>query len=230
MMFPGITTLSFDLDDTLWPIRPVIYGAEAAMSGWLDIHYPRVGERFDHEARMALRKRVVADAPERAHDLTWLRRRVLAEMARETGYPDTLVDGAFNVFDAARNRVRLYDDARPVLAALAGRFRLVALTNGNARLGPAGIAPYFRARVTATDAGAAKPDARMFRKAEAVMGVRPHEVLHIGDDPQRDVNAARDAGQHAVWVNRNGETWSDAHGEPPVEVRNLHELARLLRG
>ncbi|MEN0045012.1 MAG: HAD family hydrolase, partial [Pseudomonadota bacterium] len=104
------------------------------------------------------------------------------------------------------------------------------LTNGNARLGPAGIAPYFRARVTATDAGAAKPDARMFRKAEAVMGVRPHEVLHIGDDPQRDVNAARDAGQHAVWVNRNGETWSDAHGEPPVEVRNLHELARLLRG
>lgn len=228
-MFPGITTLSFDLDDTLWPVRPVIKGAERAMGDWLAVHYPRVRERFDRDATMALRRDIVAAAPERAHDLTWLRRQVLSEMARATGYGEMLVDGAFNVFDMARNRVRLYDDALPALAALAGRFRLVALTNGNARLGPTGIAQYFRARVTASDAGAAKPDPRMFRTAESVMGVRPHEVLHIGDDPHRDVEAARQAGQHALWVNRNGDVWPGDAGAAPVEVRDLHALTRLLR-
>jgi putative hydrolase of the HAD superfamily len=208
----------------------VLERAEAAMFAWLDAHYPRVRERFDRQAMHELRREVLRASPGRAHDLTWLRRRVLAEMASSSGYPDTLVDGAFEVFDAARNRVRFFDDALPALAALSGRYRLVALSNGNARLGPTGIARYFRAHVSARDAGVAKPDARMFRAAEQAMGARPHEVLHIGDDPRRDVQAALDAGQQAVWVNRDGRDWPEAAGARPREVRTLHELVRLLGG
>lgn len=228
MTLRDVTTLSFDLDDTLWPMRPVLVRAEAAMFAWLDTHYPRVRERFDRDAMYALRRDVLREAPERAHDLSWLRKRVLAEMAAASDYPETLVDGAFDVFDAARNRVRFFEDALPALAALSGRYRLVALSNGNARLGPTGIARYFRAHVSARDAGAAKPDQRMFRAAEDAMGARPHEVLHIGDDPRRDVQAALDAGQHAVWVNREGRDWPETAGARPREVRTLHELVRLL--
>jgi FMN phosphatase YigB (HAD superfamily) len=36
-----------------------------------------------------------------------------------------------------------------------------------------------------------------------MMGVLPHEVLHIGDSINSDVNGARSVGINPVWVNRN---------------------------
>ena len=36
----------FDLDDTLWPIAPVILQAEDSLFAWLREHAPRVAERF----------------------------------------------------------------------------------------------------------------------------------------------------------------------------------------
>lgn len=36
----------FDLDDTLWPIAPVILQAEQTLHAWLQAHAPRVAERF----------------------------------------------------------------------------------------------------------------------------------------------------------------------------------------
>ena len=33
--------LSFDLDDTLWPVGPVIAAAESALLSWLRARYPR---------------------------------------------------------------------------------------------------------------------------------------------------------------------------------------------
>ena len=32
--------LSFDLDDTLWAVEPVMQAAEAAMLAWLEEHHP----------------------------------------------------------------------------------------------------------------------------------------------------------------------------------------------
>jgi len=50
--------------------------------------------------------------------------------------------------------------------------------------------------------GAAKPDPRIFHAACDALGVEPGATLHIGDDLELDVLAARRAGLHAAWLLR----------------------------
>ena len=40
-----ISVMSFDLDDTLWPIAPVMLAAEAQMWEWLNAQHPEVMKR-----------------------------------------------------------------------------------------------------------------------------------------------------------------------------------------
>ena len=43
---PWPKAVLFDLDDTLWPIVPVIRAAETILYTWLQQHAPRVADRF----------------------------------------------------------------------------------------------------------------------------------------------------------------------------------------
>ncbi len=226
-MFDGITTLSFDLDDTLWPVRPVIIAAERELRVWLDTHYPRVYEQLDRDQIMGMRRTVMDAEPHMRHDLTHLRKRVLALMAEHAGYDEGMVEPAFEVFDQHRNRVDFYDDALPALKLLARKYRLVSLSNGNASLAKTGLDTLFHAQVSARDVGHAKPHPDMFQAAQLAAGSPADAVLHIGDDPHLDVQGARDAGQRAIWVNRHAQAWPDGL-EPPVEVADLTALTRLL--
>ena len=72
--------LSFDLDDTLWPVEPVILAAETAMLAWLRQQHPLVMHGQDRESLRAMRVRIAAQFPERSHDMTFLRHRALSEM------------------------------------------------------------------------------------------------------------------------------------------------------
>ena len=103
----GIRTITLDLDDTLWAIRPVIQRAEERLQAWLGEHYPRITERFTPEAIGELRARIVERYADRVHDLTFLRRKVLTTMATEAGYREFAVNEAFDVFDAVRNDVEI---------------------------------------------------------------------------------------------------------------------------
>ena len=47
--------LSFDLDDTLWPVGPVIAAAERELLSWLRERYPRDVSGHDVESLRALR-------------------------------------------------------------------------------------------------------------------------------------------------------------------------------
>ena len=62
----------------------------------------------------------------------------------------------------------------------------------------------FSAVVTSDQVRAYKPDAAMFRAGLSALGLRPEEVLHIGDSIHTDVRGACAVGIGAVWVNRSG--------------------------
>jgi hypothetical protein len=78
--------ISFDLDDTLWPVGPVIAAAEAALFDWLAAHYPRTVRGHTLGSMRAMRTRLAARFPERSHDLTFLRRRALGDQFAAAGY------------------------------------------------------------------------------------------------------------------------------------------------
>lgn len=241
--FSAIKAISLDLDDTLWPIWPVIARAERSLQDWLRPQAPQTADFLANEPqRQALRQEVLADMPHVGHDLRALRTELLRR-ALSTHQEDTqLVQDAYEVFMSERNRVELYEDARPALDFLQSRFPLVALSNGNADLNRMGLGHYFQAGLSAQTFGVGKPDARFFHAAAQAVDVKPHEVLHIGDDAALDVVGALRAGMQAVWINRPGHAWplqEDEHAQPKTLMRqtpkhltvsSLTELTRLWDG
>ena len=216
--------LSFDLDDTLWAVEPVILAAEGAMLAWLNERHPQMMSGHDRESLRAMRARLAEQYPERSHDMTFLRHRALAEMFAQAGHDANQADEAFEVFFAARNRVTLYDEVEASLERLSARYRLFALSNGNADLQRCGIAHWFEGHVTAISAGAAKPDARIFKRLLEEAGVAAAQVLHIGDDPQLDVMGATQAGMRATWLNRNAKPWPEHLPAPARTIKTLEEI------
>lgn len=223
-----IRTITIDLDDTLWAIHPVMKRAEQRLYAWMGEHYPRITELFSIDDIRALRADVIAEFKEHAHDLTFLRRAVLARLGEIAGYGDRHVDAAFDVFDEARNDVTLFPEARPALRFLKQRYVVIAVTNGNANLDKIGIGNLFDGVVSAASAGAAKPQRAIFDAAVKAGGARAQQTLHVGDHPLYDVHGARDAGLKTVWVNRNGDQWPSEYNAPDAEIRHVGELSRLL--
>jgi HAD superfamily hydrolase (TIGR01509 family) len=220
--FQGLT---LDLDDTLWPVQLTIVRAERVLQDWLAQHAPLCARQFDVDASRALRTRLLREHPEWRHDLSLLRLESLRMMLRESGEDPAQAEAAFEVFLAERQKVDLFDDTRPALARLASRFPIWALTNGNADVARVGLAEYFSGAVSARDAGAMKPDPRIFALACGSMRLQPHDVLHIGDDWGMDVVGARDAGLHAAWVDRHQRPMPDARA---IQVSSLLDLCKLL--
>jgi putative hydrolase of the HAD superfamily len=217
--------ISLDLDDTLWPVAPVIAAAEAALLSWLREHHPRAVRRHTVDSMRNLRGGVAERFPQKSHDLTFLRRQALAEMFAAAGYHEgPATDEAFEIFLSERNRVEFYADVLPALTRLRAKYRLFALSNGNADLERCGIADLFDGHITATAAGAAKPDARIFAHLLHMAGVPSIEVLHVGDDPLADVVGATQAGMQAVWLNRDARTWPGRFAPPARTVTTLADI------
>ena len=223
-----IKAITLDLDDTLWPIGPTILRAEETLATWLAQRAPGAAAVFaDPQARLAVRAHVVQARPDIGHDLSAIRLESIRAALHQAQEDTALAEHAFEVFFAARMRVDLFDDVLPALTALAARYPLLAVSNGNAHVTRVGLGHFFAHSLSASDFGVAKPDTRIFHAAAGMAGVAPAEVLHVGDDATMDVLGAMDAGMQAVWVNRTQHTWSH-DTQPHHTVTDLNELAALL--
>jgi putative hydrolase of the HAD superfamily len=90
-------------------------------------------------------------------------------------------------------------------------------------LGPTGLLELVDGVVTSADAGAAKPDPAVFRRALQLAGVDGRGAVHVGDSLDNDVAGARALGIRAILVRREGDP------PPGVEtVRALTELPTLV--
>jgi 2-haloalkanoic acid dehalogenase type II len=221
---PTPLVLSFDLDDTLWPITPVILAAEQELDAWLRRQHPEVMRAHTLETLRSIREQVSHEFPERSHDMTFLRHAAIMKLFGGDKAAARHADAAFEIFYAARNRITLYDDVPAALARLGRRYRLFALSNGNADLERCGISSLFEGHVTAIAAGASKPDARIFTHLLRAAGVDAWQVLHVGDDPHADVHGASAAGMQAVWLNRDSRRWPAELAPPARTISTLAEI------
>jgi putative hydrolase of the HAD superfamily len=220
----------FDLDDTLWPIAPVIMQAEQSLHVWLATHAPRVAERFTIEALRQARLELLARRPEFQLDLGALRRAGLVDAFAQAGEDAAKVELAMIEFFALRNAVVPYDDVLPGLLRLKERVLIGSISNGIADLRTIGLAHHFKVSVAAHQLGCAKPDAAIFHAACRELGVAPADALYVGDDVLLDVQGAQRAGLRAVWMNRNGSTGHLEHAVvPDAIVANFDELLGWLK-
>lgn len=215
----------FDLDDTLWPIAPVIIEAEQKLHAWLAEHAPRVADRFSIENLRQARLALLATRPEFHLDLGALRRAGLTSAFEEAGEDLDKVELAMIHFFAARNAVVPYDDVIPGLLRLKGRVLVGSISNGNADLQAIGLSHHFKVSVAASQLGCAKPDAAIFHAACDELGVAPEDAVYVGDDVLLDIKGAQQAGLRAVWLNRTGSTKHLEHEVvPDAIVTSFDEL------
>jgi len=123
---------------------------------------------------------------------------------------------------------RLQSAPAEALARLAERYPLIALSNGTANVFRTAAGPYFRDAVSAREVGVSKPDPRIFAVALERTGLRPEQVLHVGDDPGHDVQGARAVGMPVAWYQPHERAWPHDDA-PPLRLTHLRELCdRLL--
>jgi putative hydrolase of the HAD superfamily len=225
-----IRLVTFDLDNTLWDVEPVIIRADAAMHDWLRQAHPE-WKSLAHADFSACQRIAWEQLAEQRHNLTALRIATLEHALAHCGIHSEQVQHsarqAFAVFQAERNNVTLFDDAIEMLQTLANRYDLHAITNGNADITDMPIAPYFRAHFSAESVGVAKPDAALFLAALKYAGIGPNGAVHVGDHPEQDVAAAQAVGMRAIWFNPRREAWPLA-GKPDAQVHTLADLAETI--
>ena len=225
-----IRAISLDLDDTLWPVWPIIERAEDVLQGWLQEHAPASAQLArDKTLLRSIREEVQRDWPHKRHDLGAWRQEAIRRLLALAGDPEDLAAPAFEVFHAERQRVTLFEDALPLLHALKSRYPLLAITNGTADVHRVGLGVFFDHAVNAPTLGKAKPEPDIYHHAARLAGLAPHQVLHIGDDALLDAWAARNAGMACIWVNRHAKPW-DQQGATPPMVTDLGQIRLWIEG
>ena len=229
-----IRLITFDLDDTLWDVRPALEAAEAAQWSYLNARFPSLALRATPPEQIAdLRRTLLEDKPELMHHISLFRQSFIERLLQHHGVPggeaESAASEAFVAFLSQRHKVVLYANAQSVLNTLGRQFQLGALTNGNADVRKTEIGSYFDYAWRAEEFGVSKPDPALFHKAFEEAGVSANEVVHVGDCHDNDVSGAVSAGAKAIWFTPDGGL-SEIASEVVQELSELPAAIERLTG
>ncbi len=227
-----IHALSFDLDDTLYDNSQVITAAELAMQQRLTQLKPELAHN-DPQYWWQQRKLLAAQDAEIRHDVSRWRllavEQGLVAQGLSTCEAGEVAELALGAFLQERTKISVSAEVKQLLATLASRFPLVAITNGNADIQRMGIASYFQFALRAGPDGRMKPYPDLFQHAAKRLELEPGQILHIGDHVRSDVLGALNAGCQAAWLNPANSPQPQT-AKPPLVLPHLElsDLAQLL--
>jgi putative hydrolase of the HAD superfamily len=163
---------------------------------------PQALEPSFHAAWKRMPQRAAIDGPRENDDEGWWRE--LVDLVLDRVAPSLGEFDRDNFFEIAYEHFaeagvwELYPEVPGVLEKLQPRFQLGVVSNFDGRLRfileHLGISKYFLHVFVSSELGADKPDPEIYRRALRLMNLKPSEVLHVGDDPKRDWEAATAAG------------------------------------
>lgn len=118
---------------------------------------------------------------------------------------DTFFEAAYGHF-AEAGVWELYPEVREVMEALGPSYELAVVSNFDGRLRMIfehlGISRCFEHVFLSSELGADKPNPLIYERALEISGLAAEEVLHAGDDPERDWTAASSVGLAVFRLNR----------------------------
>jgi putative hydrolase of the HAD superfamily len=219
-----IKLIGFDLDDTLWDIIPVMIRAERILDSWFKENVVEL--KYTVTEMRQLRNEVLDIHPELAHKITELRRLIIQRAMTISGISNNRVEllskQAIDVFLTARNQITLFEGAEDILSTLSDHYTICALSNGNADIKRLGLEHLFHFAYSAEQVGGSKPSHHLFSAALKHTNLAAEEMIYIGDDPLLDVDAAKDRGIHAIWMDRG--TKSPGKRKADKIITNITQL------
>ncbi|CAG7642387.1 HAD family hydrolase [Paenibacillus allorhizosphaerae] len=156
--------------------------------------------------------------------------RVGEEMAEQTAEHFNMLH-----MDISKRYMKASPELLELLKELHGTYKLGIVTNGTSRwqrdkLEALGIQTLFEpgAVFISDEVGFEKPSSEIYRKALHYFGVKPEEVLFVGDSWNNDVIGPMRAGMRSIWYNK--KMASVPEGATPFGmISDMAELRQYLR-
>jgi putative hydrolase of the HAD superfamily len=198
-----IKAILFDAAGTVFYLTKTVgdHYAYVGREVGLDLDAQKLESAF-HAAWKQLPRRPAIDGPRKDDDKGWWRELVghvfdqVAPSVNELDR-DNFFEVAYEHF-AEPGVWELYPEVPEVLEQLRPRFQLAVISNFDGRLRfilqHLGISNYFSHVFISSELGVDKPDPEIFRRALKLIHLNSDEVLHVGDDAERDWKAASAAG------------------------------------
>ncbi len=210
-----IQAIGFDLDNTL-------YGRDQAVNAWVRSIFP------EDEA--------LADAAIRHDNSGFIPRPdFYGWIAERVAWADDwkAVEARFQ--REVMSMIAKDSAIHAAVEALANRFRLGVLTNGDGhfqlkKFAYLGLDAHFApGHVFATgDIGHHKPDPRSFQPLIDSFGLQAEQILFVGDNPENDIEGAAAVGLRTCWIQLFPEHRCGI--EPDLVLKSVAELPRHLTG
>ena len=226
-----IRAISFDLDDTLYDNRPVIERAEQWMVAYMRDTYLQTA-MYDRAWWHRLKLRLQQEQPALVDDVSLCRRVLLQQGLMAGGMKKAEAkreaENVFAHFLEVRSQVAVPDITRRVLSALAKKYPLVVITNGNVLVERLGLEGQFQHVLKAGGGFRMKPAPDLFTDMARRLQLPPQQILHVGDDVLTDVAGAIHSGYRSAWLNDVGQDWRKLTILPDVMLTRLEQLLTLL--
>jgi len=235
--------ISFDLDDTLYSNRPIMVATTDAMLAYFQKELPlllnnnvEASLKYDITFWSVYREQALSLKPELKHDVGRLRYESYYLGMLDLGLSEVQAkheaSKAMAHFDFHRSNFNVPENIHNLLAALAKKWPLIAITNGNVNTHTININQYFSAVYHAGEESTGtlnkqKPCSDMFDRACSQLAIKPSELLHVGDCGKSDILGAVLAGCQTAWVS-SYDVGHPLSLLPNVELTNVENLRQLL--
>ena len=213
-----IKAILFDAVGTVFRLTKTVGDHYAYVGGevGLDLDAQNL-ERAFHAAWKEMPQRAAIDGPRENDDRGWWRE--LVDLVLDQVAPSLSEFDRDNFFEIAYEHFaeagvwELYPEVPEVLEKLRPPFQLAVISNFDGRLRfilqHLGISKFFTHIFVSSELGADKPDPEIYRRALKFIDLKPNEVLHVGDDPERDWEAASAAGLSIFRLDRRKNSLRD---------------------
>lgn len=236
--FPRIPTqplhanlITFDLDDTIFPVGPVVGDANKALFQ----HLKDLGCETTQDEYLGTTKEIRNELAKENKAITYTElrkraiRRTLQKCFPDDQIEDSVVSNSYDIWEEHRHiaaETHLYHDTVAMLQELKAKYPdavIGAITNGKGNpLKMPSTKEYFDFCVSGEDDDVfplRKPSEGIYQVAlkrfESLIQERGNENdqentcwIHVGDDLANDVGASAKCGAKAVWVDLLGEEYS----------------------
>lgn len=131
--------------------------------------------------------------------------------------------------------VYLYPGVKNVFGKLKKKYKIVMLSNSDGskniklfRINKLGLKKYFDLILTTDDTGYNKPDRRNIEIIMKRFGVKPSEIIVLGDYPRLDLEQPKKMGITTILTKQSGMP-RKKYGYIDYEINNIKELPALIR-
>jgi putative hydrolase of the HAD superfamily len=219
-----ITTVAFDLDDTLYD----------------EIEYCKSG--FAAAAKFLAN---LPDMPavERISDAFWKqfaagnRTRTFNAGLDQLGirYDDKLIEKLVKVYRNHRPKIKLPQDSREALRQLSGKWTLALLTDGflpaqQLKVRALGLEKYFKCIIYTEELGRQfwKPSPAGFEKLMEILNTKPENIAYVADNPMKDFIAPNKLGFSTIQIIHPGRIHTESCDQAGTAAQYvIHEFIQL---